>query len=140
MNETNEPTSPSTSPLEITPATSIGTSLCQPADLVAALQRPKSATLTAALFAFAMIALAAYGALVGSFTGGWQMWHITLKIPLRFLPLGGRAQSYYPAHAGVEALGDGFGPFNSKQPIEFEGKTYFLKAANEINKNTTECQ
>ena len=39
-----------------------------------------------------------------------------------------------------EALGDGFGPFNSKQPIEFEGKTYFLKAANEINKNTTECQ
>ncbi len=82
MNETNEPTSPSTSPLEITPATSIGTSLCQPADLVAALQRPKSATLTAALFAFAMIALAAYGALVGSFTGGWQMLAAAVKIPI----------------------------------------------------------
>ena len=82
MNETNEPTSPSTSLLEITVASSIGALLRKPADLVAALLRPKSATLAAAFFAFAMIALAAYGALVGSLTGGRQVFAAAVKIPI----------------------------------------------------------
>jgi hypothetical protein len=85
MNEANEPAQPAQPappPIAVTPASSVGALLRRPVDLIAAFQQPQASRISTTLLAFAVIALAAYGALVGSFSGGEQMLAAPLKISL----------------------------------------------------------
>ena len=83
MNPNNEPTNPNPpSPLapDSSPASIVEALLKRPASLVAALQQTRSARIAACLIVAALFALAAYGLVVGSFSGGRQMLAAPLKI------------------------------------------------------------
>lgn len=83
MNPTNEPTPPtppSPLPPDSSPASIIEALLKRPAALIAALQEPRSARIATHLLLIALLALAAYGLLVGGFSGGKQMLAAPLKI------------------------------------------------------------
>ena len=78
MNPNNEPTNPNPpSPLapDSSPASIVEALLKRPASLVATLQQTRSARIAACLIVAALFALAAYGLVVGSFSGGRQMRH-----------------------------------------------------------------
>lgn len=91
MNQPNEPANPAPPPPpplptplvpESGPAPIIEALLKRPATLIAALQQAKSARLAVCLAIFAVLALAAYGLVVGSFSGGQQLLAAPLKISL----------------------------------------------------------
>ena len=90
MNQPNEPANPAQPPPplppplvpESGPAPIIEALLKRPATLIAALQQAKSGRLALWLAIFALLALAAYGLVVGSFSGGRQMLAAPLKISL----------------------------------------------------------
>lgn len=93
MNQPNEPANPAPPPPplpplptplvpESGPAPIIEALLKRPATLIAALQQAKSARLAVLLAIFAVLALAAYGLVVGSFSGGQQLLAAPLKISL----------------------------------------------------------
>jgi hypothetical protein len=83
-NSTPAPPPPLPPPLvpESGPAPIIEALLKRPATLIAALQQAKSGRLALWLAIFALLALAAYGLVVGSFSGGRQMLAAPLKISL----------------------------------------------------------
>lgn len=83
MNPTNEPTQPVPIPPlapDSSPATIVEALLKRPATLIATLQEARSARIAARLIFVALLALAAYGLVVGSFSGGRQMLTAPLKI------------------------------------------------------------
>ena len=83
MNTTNEPAPPAPIPLlapDSGPGTIIEALLKRPATLIAALREARSGRIAASLIIVALLALAAYGLVVGSFSGGKQMLAAPLKI------------------------------------------------------------
>jgi len=97
MNASNEPTNPNVPPLptdaasgpapeplpcDAPPGVILQTLLKRPAQLIAALQQLASGRLALFLAVFALLALAAYGAVVGSFSGGQQWLAAPLKVSL----------------------------------------------------------
>jgi hypothetical protein len=91
MNESTEPSLPSPRapqppalPSPLPPDAGMGLTLeallKRPAQLVDALQREGAARMTAGLVAFAVFALAAYGVLVGTFSGGAQIGIAAAKV------------------------------------------------------------
>lgn len=84
MNQPNEPTNPTPPPLVADggAAPIIEALLKRPATLIAALQQAKSARIALWLAVLALLALAAYGFVVGSFSGGPQILAAPVKISL----------------------------------------------------------
>jgi hypothetical protein len=88
MNPTNEPANPNPPPLPVPvpadapPAAILQALLKRPVHLIAALQQNTSARMTWVLGVFALLALAGYGLVVGSFSGGDQWVAAPLKVSL----------------------------------------------------------
>lgn len=83
MNPTNAPDQPTPIPplaLDSSPAAIVEALLKRPANLIAALQETRSTRITLQLIFVALLALAAYGLVVGSFSGGKQVLAAPLKI------------------------------------------------------------
>jgi hypothetical protein len=84
MNPTNEPTPPPLNPLpaDASAASVIEALLKRPAQLIEALQHAPTLRLPLLLATFALLSFAAYGLVVGSFSGGAQWLAAPLKVSL----------------------------------------------------------